>query len=131
VAYTIDEEGTLIPVRRDGVSEPPPDPERTLLNITEYRYEYDQYGNWTERTMVFREVVDSSESGGHSTVDRRTLVLLRISDVPVSVLAAPIFVPLGAAAGGAAGGVWSKISSVLKRFGFRSHDFITQLLSEP
>jgi hypothetical protein len=110
VAYTIDEEGTLIPVRRDGVSEPPPDPERTL---------------------VFREVVDSSESGGHSTVDRRTLVLLRISDVPVSVLAAPIFVPLGAAAGGAAGGVWSKISNVLKRFGFRSHNFITQLLSEP
>src|SRR5438046_1175221 len=27
--------------------------------------------------------------------------------------------------------VWSKISNVLKRFGFRSHNFITQLLSEP
>lgn len=73
VAYSVDEEGTLIPVRRDRVSGPPPDPERTLLNITEYRYEYDQYRNWTERTMLFRQVVNSSESGGYSAVHRRTL----------------------------------------------------------
>jgi len=73
VAYALDEEGTLTPHRREGVSGPPPVPERTLLDIIEYRYEYDQYGNWTERTMVFRQVVDSSESGGYSTVHRRTL----------------------------------------------------------
>ena len=55
MAYTIDEDGTLIPDRSDGVSDPPPVPERTMLNIIEYRYEYDQYGNWTERTVVFRQ----------------------------------------------------------------------------
>jgi len=74
VAYTIDEDGTLIPDRPNGVPDPPPVPERTLLNITEYRYEYDQNGNWTERTIVFRQVVDgSSESGEQCTVYRRTL----------------------------------------------------------
>ena len=68
VAYTIDEDGTLIPDRSDGVSDPPPVPERTMLNIIEYRYEYDQYGNWTERTVVYRQ-----ESYEQSTVYRRTL----------------------------------------------------------
>ena len=68
----------------DGVSEMPPgaggpwEPmiataqERTLLTIVEYRYEY-QNGNWTERTKVHRQVVDSSESGARSKVYRRTL----------------------------------------------------------
>ena len=46
--------------------------ERTLLTIVEYRYEY-QNGNWTERTKVHRQVVDSSESGARSKVYRRTL----------------------------------------------------------
>jgi len=69
VALTIDEDGTLIP----DSDPPPPGPERTLLNITEFRYEYDQYGNWTERTVVNRQVVDSSESGEYSTLYRRTL----------------------------------------------------------
>jgi len=70
VAYTIDEGGTLIPDRPNGVPEPPPPPppERTVLNITEYRYEYDQNGNWTERTVVNRQ-----ESYEQSTVYRRTL----------------------------------------------------------
>jgi antitoxin component YwqK of YwqJK toxin-antitoxin module len=73
-AFTIDEDGTVIPDRSEGVSEPPPDLERTTRTIYEYRYEYDQNGNWTERTVVFREVVDgSSESGESSTVYRRTL----------------------------------------------------------
>jgi hypothetical protein len=70
VAYTIDEDGTIIP----DPDPPPPVPERTLLNITEFRYGYDQYGNWTERTVVsFARWSDSSESGEHSTVYRRTL----------------------------------------------------------
>jgi len=64
VALTIDEDGTLIP----DSDPPPPVPERTLLNITEFRYEYDQYGNWTERTIVYRQ-----ESYEQSTVYRRTL----------------------------------------------------------
>jgi len=77
VAYTIDEDGTLVPDRREEVSDPPPvpdeeipdpGPERTRLTITEYRYEYDQNGNWTERTVVNRE-----ESYEQSTVYRRTL----------------------------------------------------------
>ena len=68
----MDEEGTLIPDRREGVSDPPPDPdgdlERTRRTITEYRYDYDQNGNWTERTVVNRE-----GSYEQSTVYRRTL----------------------------------------------------------
>ena len=51
----------------------PLDLEQTLVTITKYRYEYDQNANWTERTTVSRQVVDSSESGEHSTVHRRTL----------------------------------------------------------
>jgi hypothetical protein len=41
--------------------------------IIEYRYEYDQNDNWTERTVVRRQVVDSSESGERSKVYRRPL----------------------------------------------------------
>ena len=65
-AFSIDEDGTIIPDRREG--DPPPDLERTTRIISEYRYEYDQYGNWTECTTV-----NSSESGEYSTVGRRTL----------------------------------------------------------
>jgi len=74
-AFSIDEDGTIIPDRREGVSEPPPNfLGRTRRTIYEYRYEYDQSNNWTERTIVFREVVDgSSESGESSNVYRRTL----------------------------------------------------------
>ena len=74
-AFSIDEDGTIIPDRREGVSEPSPDfLERTRRTIIEYSYEYDQSDNWTQRTIVFREVVDdSSESGESSTVHRRTL----------------------------------------------------------
>jgi YD repeat-containing protein len=80
VAYTTDEEGTLIPDRREGVSDPPPpvpddgvsDPgpelERPPLTIIEFRYEYDQHGNWTEQTVVYRQ-----EPYEQSTVYRRTL----------------------------------------------------------
>jgi len=68
-AYTINEDCTLIP----DFYPPPPVPERTLLIITEYRYEYDQYGNWTERTVVYRQEVNPSESGEYSIVYRRTL----------------------------------------------------------
>ena len=56
VAFTIAEDGTIIPDRREGVSDPPPNPdegelppelERTRWTIIEHRYEYDQNGNWT------------------------------------------------------------------------------------
>ena len=71
-AFTIGEDGTLIPDRREGVSDPPRDPdgalERTRRTITEYRYKYDKNGNWTEQTVVSRE-----ESYEQSTVHLRTL----------------------------------------------------------
>jgi len=70
-AFSIGEDGTIIPDRREG--DPPPDLERATRIIHEYRYEYDQNGNWTERTTSVRQVVDSSESGVLSGVDRRTL----------------------------------------------------------
>jgi YD repeat-containing protein len=70
LAFSIGEDGTIIPDRREG--DPPPDLERTTRIISAYRYEYDQNGNWTERTASVR--VDSSESGFVSGgVDRRTL----------------------------------------------------------
>jgi YD repeat-containing protein len=65
VAYSMDENGTLIPERP---SNAPSVPELPKLDITEYRYEYDQYGNWTEQTVVHR-----SESNEYSTVRQRTL----------------------------------------------------------
>ncbi|HEX2665566.1 MAG TPA: RHS repeat domain-containing protein [Candidatus Acidoferrum sp.] len=74
-AFSIGEDGTIIPDRREGVPEPPPSfLERTSRTIHEYRYVYDQNGNWTERTVVFRQEVEgSAESGEYSTVYRRTL----------------------------------------------------------
>ena len=65
VAYSMDENGTLIP---ETISNTPSVPERPKLEIIEYRYEYDQYGNWTEQTVVHR-----SESNEYSTVRHRTL----------------------------------------------------------
>jgi YD repeat-containing protein len=65
VAYSMDEHGTLIPKT---VSNTPSLPEPPKLDIIEYRYEYDQYGNWTEQTVVHR-----SESNEYSAVRNRTL----------------------------------------------------------
>src|SRR6266550_3104489 len=65
VAYSMDENGTLIPAT---VSNTPSVPERPKLDVIEYRYEYDQYGNWTEQTVIHR-----SESNEYSTVRHRTL----------------------------------------------------------
>lgn len=70
-AFSIGEDATIIPDHREG--DPLPDLERTTRTISEYRYEYDEYGNWTERTLVCRHVVDGSELGERSAVDRRTL----------------------------------------------------------
>jgi hypothetical protein len=65
VAYSVDEKGTLTPKE---LSNTPSVPELPKLDIIEYRYEYDQYGNWIEQT-----VFQSSESREYSTVHRRTL----------------------------------------------------------
>lgn len=59
-AFSIDENGTLIPER---VSNAPSIPEPPKLNVVEYRYEHDRYGNWTEQTVVRR-----SESNEYSNV---------------------------------------------------------------
>jgi YD repeat-containing protein len=63
---SIDENGTLIPDER--VSNAPSVPELPKRDVIEYRYEYDQYGNWTEQTVVHR-----SESHEYSNVRQRTL----------------------------------------------------------
>lgn len=61
--WSIDENGTIIPER---VSDAPSVPR---LDVTEYRYEYDRYGNWTEQTVVHR-----CESNEYSHVRSRTLI---------------------------------------------------------
>ncbi len=66
VPYSINENGALIPP--EAASDAPSVPELPTLDIIEYRYEYDQYGNWTEQAVVHR-----SESNEYSTVHRRTL----------------------------------------------------------
>ena len=73
-SFSVNQDGALVPEYPGGVSDPPPLLKRAFQNnITEYRYEYDQNDNWTERTTVRRHVVESSESGEQSTVYRRTL----------------------------------------------------------
>ena len=66
VEYSINENGALIPTK--AVSEAPSFPELPNLDIIEYRYEYDHYGNWTEQAVIHR-----LESNEYSTVYRRTL----------------------------------------------------------
>ena len=65
VPYSLDENGTLTP---ETVSNTPSVPEPPNLDIIEYRYEYDQYSNWTEQTVVHRP-----ESNEFSTVRHRIL----------------------------------------------------------
>ena len=66
LAFSIGEDGTIIPdLDLEGTSR---------ATIFEFRYEYDQYGNWTERTTTYSlQLVDGRESGESSTVDHRTL----------------------------------------------------------
>ena len=64
-SFSMDENGTIIP---DEVSNAPSVPEPPRLLVTEYRYEYDRYGNWTEQTVVHR-----SESNEFSNVRNRKL----------------------------------------------------------
>jgi len=74
-SFSVNQDGALIPEHPGGVSDPPRFLEGAFQNnITEYRYEYDQNGNWTERTIVFRQEVEGRpESGESSTVYRRSL----------------------------------------------------------
>jgi YD repeat-containing protein len=65
VPHSMDENGSLTPTTGSSTPSVPTPPK---LEIIEYRYEYDQHGNWTEQTVVHR-----SESNEHSTVRSRTL----------------------------------------------------------
>ena len=65
VVHSMDENGTLIP---KAGSNTPSVPRLPKLEIIEYRYDYDQCGNWTEQTVVRR-----SESNEYSTVRHRKL----------------------------------------------------------
>lgn len=60
-AFSIDENGTFTPERASAVPGPP------KTEVTEYRYEYDRYGNWTEQTVIHR-----SESYESSNARNRT-----------------------------------------------------------
>ncbi len=66
VEYSISENGTLVPSK--AASDAPSVLELPTLDIIEYRYEYDHYGNWTEQAVLHR-----SGSNEYSTVHRRTL----------------------------------------------------------
>jgi YD repeat-containing protein len=65
VSYSIDGEGKLIPSQFD--AEPPPTfvPERSNVR---YGYQYDSFGNWTERIATGR-----SDSAAPLNVRRRTI----------------------------------------------------------
>jgi hypothetical protein len=63
---SIDENGTLIPDER--VSNAPSVPEPPKQDVIEYRYEYDQYGNWTEQTVVHRSELNENSSVRHRTL---------------------------------------------------------------
>jgi hypothetical protein len=63
--WNLTEAGAFVPV---GTPNPPPPP---LNSETQYAYQYDQYGNWTEQTIVSRTQPDEAFRPG--TVIRRKL----------------------------------------------------------
>jgi YD repeat-containing protein len=67
VPHSMDETGTLVPV--EPIPAETPLPKQVFEpNIVEYRYEYDQHGNWTQETTTHR-----SESHEYSAVRRHVL----------------------------------------------------------
>jgi hypothetical protein len=63
--YSLTEAGAFIP---SGQPKPAPPP---TTSETQYTYQYDQYGNWTEQTIVGRSQLDEAFRPG--TVIRRKL----------------------------------------------------------
>jgi YD repeat-containing protein len=63
--YGLTEAGTMIPVGQPRPAQPPATYE------TQYAYQYDGYGNWTEQTTVARSHSDAALSPG--SIRRRTL----------------------------------------------------------
>jgi YD repeat-containing protein len=61
-SFSIDENGDLIPTQEASETPGPPEP---LPEETHYTYQYDSYGNWTERTLT--------RSDGFSLATRRHL----------------------------------------------------------
>jgi hypothetical protein len=56
--YTVNEAGTMIPI---GQSQPAQLP---AVYETQYTYQYDAYGNWTELTTGGRSDIDGPFAGG-------------------------------------------------------------------
>jgi len=52
VAFSVDENGTLIPDKR--ATEPTELPEWLREQEIRYAYQYDSYGNWTQQTVSLR-----------------------------------------------------------------------------
>ena len=50
VAFSMDENGTVIPDSRTTEPEPAEPPDLARENDVLYAYEYDSYGNWTQQT---------------------------------------------------------------------------------
>jgi YD repeat-containing protein len=65
-AYSIDEEGTLIP--HETVPNTPSVPEVRQPVVSEYSYKYDSYGNWTQQTVNYASGPDSSSYVYHRTI---------------------------------------------------------------
>ena len=49
VAFSVDENGTLIPDKR--AAEPTESPELSSEDEVRYAHQYDSYGNWTQQTV--------------------------------------------------------------------------------
>jgi hypothetical protein len=63
--YTVNEAGTTIPIGQPQPAQPP------TVYDTQYTYQYDAYGNWTELTTGGRSDPDAPFAGGF--VRRRKL----------------------------------------------------------
>jgi YD repeat-containing protein len=63
--WNLTEAGAFVPAGKPNPPQPP------LSSETQYAYEYDQYGNWTEQTIVNRSQPDEAFRPG--TVSRRKL----------------------------------------------------------
>jgi len=66
VAFSVDENGTLVPDKR--VTEPKGSPDLTSENEVRYAYQYDSYGNWTQQTANERARPNEPSIVRHRTI---------------------------------------------------------------
>ena len=66
VAFSVDENGTLVPDKR--ATEPTGSPDLTSENDVLYAYQYDSYGNWTQQTANERSRPSEPSIVRHRTI---------------------------------------------------------------